>query len=158
MKITTTKLSKEDIKLIKSDNPTNYLIVSVALLLFFFLIYNIYHEEPTFSKQDWDNIFILILAGLFFGCLLFYAVNAIIKTQKDVANGQKEVLMGILTDKNSYYFYFDNEKIAIKDANSRLRRNSSYHDNIGEIGQTIAIERSIYTKTILKVEVLKEIE
>ena len=160
MKITTAPLSKEDIKLLKSQNPTTYFATLFLILFACIMFYNIYYGDPDSPKQvyDWDDILIIILGGIFIGSLLFSFVYIAIKNQKDITSNQKEVLMGTLTDKNSHYFYLDNEKIAMKNVTSRLRRYSNYHDNIGEIGQIVAIERSIYTKTILKVEVLNETE
>lgn len=160
MKITTAPLSREDIKLLKSENPMRYFIILFLMLLASLMFYNIYYGEPDSPKQvyDWDDILIMIFGVLFIGFLFFYLVYSIIKTQKDIASGQKEVLIGTLTDKNSYYFYIDNEKIAVLTVRSQMRRNGGYYDNIGEIGQIIAIERSIYAKNILKVEVLNELE
>ena len=165
MKITTANLSKEDIKLLKSGNTKRHFLILFLLLLASFLFYCVYFGETSLAqiyKQDWDDtlimIAIILFMGLLLGFLLFSSVKAIIKTQKDVASGQKEILTGILTKKDNYNFWLDDEEFSIHSVNSSMDNNGVYYEKIGEIGQSIAIERSIYTKTILKIDVLNETE
>jgi hypothetical protein len=160
MKITTVPLSKEDIKLLKSKNPMRYFIILFLMLLAFLIFYNIYYGDPDSPKQvyDWDNILGAVFGILFIGTFLFYTIYSIITTRKDVVVSQKEVLVGILTKKDDYYFYLGDEKMAISSVNSSMDNNGRYYEKIGEIVQKIILERSIYTKTILKIQVSNETE
>jgi hypothetical protein len=166
MKIITEPLSQEDVKKLKQETIKSYILTSVFTIVFFAAFYYAYEELFIQNKGFSIDAIFTISVSLIMGGVVMYLLYLNTQIQKDIKSGQKEVLMGILTDKRErynkrsnsvgdktkYYFYLDEEKIQLDTAIADL----IYYK--AQIGQKIIIQRTIKSQTILKMEVLNEIE
>ncbi len=169
MKIINTNFAQEDIKLLKSQFKVIYIAGIIITGVLFSLVYYLYKMLFIFNERWEGNIFQILVMPLVVVALIYVLYSAI-QYQKDIKLGKKEVLMGVLTKKEEiwklsnrnsnsslnskydYFFYLDGEKIPV----DNFGADGNY--NKAEIGQIVAIERTIYAKVILKIEVLKTIK
>ena len=153
--------------MVHRDHYFSFMLSLSFITTIMFSVAAYYELKQLFAQNtDFFAVFALAIALLMTGGIAVYVLYQNAQIQKEIKSGQKEVLMGILTDKyetydrNSksigdkthYYFSLGEEKISL---NNDIAKAAYYKV---EIGQKIVLQRSIYTKTILKIDTLKEME
>lgn len=157
MIITIVPLSDEDIKVLKQDRSLTNSVLLCLIFGFLVLVYFIYLAVHI-KNQSLENVNELVFGAFMCGLVIIGIVSNQITTNNTLKKGKKELLSGILTQKNtisvvlhptSYSFYIDDYEIVIEGTNNLM-------ENI-EIGQKIILHRTTKPYNILKIEVLDNI-